>query len=44
MPSYKNKADVNDIVLKAVEDALFNNVPAQQALTSAVQKANALLK
>ena len=44
VPSYKNKADVNDIVLKAVEDALFNNVPAQQALTGAVQKANALLK
>ena len=27
-----NKADVNDIVLKAIESALFNNVAAQQAL------------
>ena len=44
VPSIPHKADVNDIVLKAVEDALFNNVPAQQALTAAVQKANPLLK
>ena len=38
------KADVNEIVLKAVESALFNKVPAQQALTDAVAKANALIK
>jgi putative chitobiose transport system substrate-binding protein len=44
MPSIPKKADVNAIVAKAVESALFNNVPAQQALTDAVTQANALLK
>ena len=39
-----NKADVNDIVLKAVESALFNNVDPQKALSDAVAKANALIK
>ena len=38
-----HKKDVNDIVRQAVEAALFNKVPAQQALTDAVAKANALL-
>jgi len=44
VPTIPNKADVNQIVLDAVQQALFNNVPAQQALTDAVTKANALLK
>jgi putative chitobiose transport system substrate-binding protein len=44
MPSIPKKADVNAIVAKAVESALFNNVSAQQALTDAVAQANALLK
>jgi len=43
MPSIPKKADVNAIVATAVESALFNNVPAQQALTDAVTQANALL-
>ncbi len=44
VPSVPNKAKVNDIVLHAVEDALFNNVDPQKALSDAVAKANALLK
>jgi ABC-type glycerol-3-phosphate transport system substrate-binding protein len=44
VPSIPKKPDVNQIVLKAVESALFDNVPAQQALTDAVTKANALIK
>ncbi|MGZ8527213.1 MAG: ABC transporter substrate-binding protein, partial [Candidatus Limnocylindrales bacterium] len=44
VPTIPKKADVNQIVLKAIESALFNNVPAQQALTDAVKKANALIK
>jgi multiple sugar transport system substrate-binding protein len=44
VPTVPKKADVNAIVLKAVESALFNDVPAQQALTDAVTQANALLK
>ena len=44
VPSIPNKADVNQLVLDAVQQALFNNVPAQDALTDAVAKANALLK
>jgi ABC-type glycerol-3-phosphate transport system substrate-binding protein len=43
MPTIPKKADVNAIVGSAVESALFNNVPAQQALTDAVTQANALL-
>jgi ABC-type glycerol-3-phosphate transport system substrate-binding protein len=43
VPTIPKKADVNQIVLDAVQQALFNNVPAQQALTDAVTKANALL-
>jgi ABC-type glycerol-3-phosphate transport system substrate-binding protein len=44
VPTIPKKADVNEIVKKAVESALFNNVSAQDALTKAVQEANALLK
>ncbi|HET9436120.1 MAG TPA: sugar ABC transporter substrate-binding protein [Candidatus Limnocylindrales bacterium] len=44
MPSIPEKADVNAIVGRAVESALFNNVPAQQALSDAVAEANALLE
>ena len=43
VPTVPNKADVNEIVKKAVESALFADVPAQQALTEAVTEANALL-
>jgi putative chitobiose transport system substrate-binding protein len=43
VPTIPHKADVNAIVLKHVQDALFNNVPAQQALTEAVAEANKLL-
>ena len=38
-----HKKDVNDIVRQAVESALFNDVPAQEALSKAVDQANALL-
>jgi putative chitobiose transport system substrate-binding protein len=44
VPTIPKKADVNQIVLKAIESALFNNVPAQQALTDAVKKTNALIQ
>jgi putative chitobiose transport system substrate-binding protein len=44
VPTIPKKADVNQIVLKAIESALFNKVPAQAALTKAVQDANALIK
>jgi putative chitobiose transport system substrate-binding protein len=43
VPTVPKKADVNAIVLAAVESALFNKVPAQQALTDAVGKANKLI-
>ena len=43
LPSIPKKADVNEIVKKAVESAIFNGVDAQKALTDAVTKANALL-
>ncbi len=43
MPTIPKKADVNQIVLDAVQQALFNNVPAQQALSDAVAQANALI-
>jgi ABC-type glycerol-3-phosphate transport system substrate-binding protein len=43
VPTIPHKPDVNAIVLKHIQDALFNNVPAQQALTDAVAEANALL-
>jgi putative chitobiose transport system substrate-binding protein len=44
VPTVVKKADVNDIVLKAIESALFNNVPAQQALDKAVADANKIIK
>ncbi|HLO14640.1 MAG TPA: sugar ABC transporter substrate-binding protein [Anaerolineales bacterium] len=43
VPTIPHKADVNQIVLDAVQQALFNGVDAQQALSDAVAKANALL-
>jgi ABC-type glycerol-3-phosphate transport system substrate-binding protein len=44
VPSVPKKADVNAVVLKAVESALFNKVPAQQALSDAVAQANKLIQ
>jgi putative chitobiose transport system substrate-binding protein len=48
LPAGVNKADVNDIVLKAVESVLFpaagTTVDPQKALTDAVAAANALIK
>lgn len=43
VPTIPHKADVNNIVLQAIQQALFNNVDAQKALSDAVAKANALL-
>ena len=43
VPTVPHKADVNTIVLKYIQEALFNNMPAQQALDKAVAEANALL-
>ena len=43
VPTIPNKADVNQIVLDAVQQALFNNVDPQTALSDAVAQANALL-
>ncbi|MGQ0603840.1 MAG: ABC transporter substrate-binding protein [Anaerolineales bacterium] len=43
VPSVPHKADVNNIVLQAVQQALFNNVDPQTALSDAVAQANALL-
>jgi ABC-type glycerol-3-phosphate transport system substrate-binding protein len=44
VPTIPSKPDVNQIVLKAIESALFNNVPAQKALSDAVAEANKLIK
>ena len=44
VPTVVKKADVNDILLKAIESALFNKVPAQQALDKAVADANKIIK
>jgi ABC-type glycerol-3-phosphate transport system substrate-binding protein len=44
VPTIPKKADVNDLVLKAVEAALFSDVTAQQALSDAVKAANELIK
>jgi putative chitobiose transport system substrate-binding protein len=44
VPTIPSKADVNQYVLEAIESALFNDVPAQQALSDAVAKANKLIK
>jgi putative chitobiose transport system substrate-binding protein len=42
VPTVPKKAEVNDIVLRAVQEALFDGKPAQQALSEAVAAANAL--
>jgi putative chitobiose transport system substrate-binding protein len=44
VPTIPKKKDVNQIVLDAVQSALFNNVPAQKALTDAVTAANKLIQ
>jgi putative chitobiose transport system substrate-binding protein len=44
VPTIPKKADVNQLVLKAVQDVLFNKADPQQALSDAVAKANALIK
>jgi len=44
LPPIPEKADVNDIVRQAVEAALFADVPAQEALSDAVEQANALIR
>jgi ABC-type glycerol-3-phosphate transport system substrate-binding protein len=44
LPAGVNKADVNDIVLKAVQEVLFNKADPQAALTGAVAAANKLIK
>ena len=44
VPTVVKKADVNDILLKAIESTLFNNVPAQPALDKAVADANKIIK
>jgi putative chitobiose transport system substrate-binding protein len=43
VPEIKKPADVNDIVRQAVEQALFNGMDPQKALTDAVTKANVLI-
>ncbi|MGE5074187.1 MAG: ABC transporter substrate-binding protein [Anaerolineae bacterium] len=43
VPTVPHKADVNQIVLDAIQSALFKGVDPQTALTDAVTKANALL-
>ena len=42
VPTVPHKAEVNQIVLDAVQQALFNNVDPQKALSDAVAQANAL--
>ena len=44
VPTVPKKADVNEIVLQAIQSALFDGKPAQQALTEAVAAANALIQ
>ncbi|HEX9115661.1 MAG TPA: extracellular solute-binding protein, partial [Anaerolineae bacterium] len=44
VPTVPNRAKVNNVVLKHVQDALFNGVDAQKALDDAVAEANPLLK
>jgi ABC-type glycerol-3-phosphate transport system substrate-binding protein len=43
VPTIPNKADVNNAVLQAVQQALFNNVPAQKALSDAAATCNTLI-
>lgn len=42
-PTIPHFKDVNDILLAAIQEALFNGVDPQKALSDAVEKANALL-
>ena len=44
VPFVVNKAQVNDILNKAIQSALFNNVPAKDALDKAVADANKIIK
>ena len=44
LPGGVASADVNQVVLKHVQEALFNGVPAQEALDAAVEEANALIQ
>jgi ABC-type glycerol-3-phosphate transport system substrate-binding protein len=44
LPTIPNKAKVNDVVLKHIQQALFNGVDPQKALDAAVTEANALIK
>ncbi|HEU0242876.1 MAG TPA: sugar ABC transporter substrate-binding protein [Candidatus Limnocylindrales bacterium] len=44
VPTIPKKADVNEIVRKAIESALFGGVDAQKALSDAASQANALIK
>jgi ABC-type glycerol-3-phosphate transport system substrate-binding protein len=43
VPTVPHKAEVNEIVLQAVQKALFDGADSQAALTEAVEAANALL-
>jgi ABC-type glycerol-3-phosphate transport system substrate-binding protein len=43
VPTIPEKGEVNAIVLRHIQDALFNNVDAQTALTAAVTEANELI-
>ena len=44
VPPIPKKVDVNQLVLTAVESALFDKVPAQEALSDAVDAANKLIQ
>jgi len=44
LPVGVNKADVNDIVLKAIQEVLFNKADPQKALTDAAAAATKLIK
>jgi len=44
VPTVPNKAEVNEIVLQAVQRALFEGVDPQTALSEAVAEANALIE
>jgi putative chitobiose transport system substrate-binding protein len=44
VPTVPNKADVNEIVRKAIESALFGGVDAKTALSNAVAESNKLIK
>ncbi len=44
VPTIPKKVAVNQLVLTAVESALFNKVPAQEALSDAVDAANKLIQ